>query len=400
MMRIARPLLAVGVVMMAAVFAVALFVALLAVSSPSERAAAESLAQAIGVTPGAVSATAEIELPEGADPEVNIIYPPPVFAVRGVFPVRGSANVPNLINYFITVRPLDAMLEPIGTDFFPVVLPQLEPVENGILGLWDTTVTPDGVYELRLTIGIRGGETVNVSVSPIRVENDVPAFADEDGDGQPDVITPTPNASLSPTISPTALPGQPPVVVITAVPPFNPTPRVILNVANGNIRTGDSTLFPVIATARFGQEFRIVGISSRGTGWYQIQLPSFALGWISPTIVMTAGDLRGIPFVVPPPLPPPPPTLTPTVTLTGTQTVTPTGTLPTSTQTSTPTRTLTPTATLTGTQTATLTPTLTVTPTLTLTPTVTLTTTIIPTATPSATSTTLPMETPSATATS
>jgi hypothetical protein len=96
---------------------------------------------------------------------------------------------------------------------------------------------------------------------------------------------------------------------------------VIIATNFANIRTGDSTLYPIVASGAFGQEFRIVGISSRGTGWYQIQLPSGALAWISPTVVTVAGDLRGIPFVVPPPLPP---TLTPTTTLT--PTVTPTAT--------------------------------------------------------------------------
>jgi hypothetical protein len=77
----------------------------------------------------------------------------------------------------------------------------------------------------------------------------------------------------------------------------------------GNIRQGDSTFYNIVATVPTGTTARILGISNRGSGWYQIQLDDGRSGWVAPSIVTTSGDLSGLPRVQPPP--PPPPTATP-----------------------------------------------------------------------------------------
>ncbi|GEM_PF-6266287 len=359
----------------AALLFMAALVAVFSVPTLGTEAGAESGDLSNHAQPFALQDPATLTVPEGVDPNANILYPPAVYTVRGEFPIYGSANVPNMLNYFITFRQLGANFQPLGDDYSPAVLPQTASVQNDLLGVWDTTQVQDGLYELRLTVGLPGGQTRNFSVLPLRVENNPPPFAPEI---EP-TSTPTPQATDTPAGTPT--------------PEVSAIPRVVIAVPRANIRAGDSTLHYIVATGRAGQEFRIVGISSRGTGWYQIQLPSGLLAWISPTVITTAGDLRGIPFVVPPPAPPPPPTWTPTQTKTNTPTFTPTvtgtpptatptvtgtpptntptvtGTLPTNTPTPTATPTGTATATATATGTATATPTVTETGTVTSTPT-------------------------------
>jgi hypothetical protein len=75
------------------------------------------------------------------------------------------------------------------------------------------------------------------------------------------------------------------------------------------VREGDSTFYKVVAYVPTGATARILGISNRGTGWYQIQLDNGLVGWIAPSVVSTSGDLTNLPRVQPPP--PPLPTAIP-----------------------------------------------------------------------------------------
>lgn len=230
--------------------------------------------------------------PEPPNPNANISWPPPVYVLRGEFSIRGSANLPNMTNYFIEFRPLeDPFTGSEGTDvFFPAILPSSAAVQDDVLGVWDTELVPDGLYELRLTVNVRAGSPVFATVGPLRVENELPPFVEE-----PPVILPT----------------QPPTPLPTETPPptVDPTPRVTVTTQAGNVRAGDSTLFPIIATLSQGQTAQIVGISNLGTGWYQVRLPNGQIGWMAPSIVSVSGDLSLVPRVQPPP---PPATPTPT----------------------------------------------------------------------------------------
>ena len=66
----------------------------------------------------------------------------------------------------------------------------------------------------------------------------------------------------------------------------------------------------MITALPVGETAPITGISTTGSGWYQIELPNGRNGWISPTVVRTTGEMRDVPRVAPPP--PPVPTATPT----------------------------------------------------------------------------------------
>ncbi len=229
------------------------------------------------------------------NPNAYISWPPPVYVLRGQFTVRGSANLPNMQNYFIEFRPLPADLGEQEADFpwSPAILPSTAAVQDDVLGVWDTRIAQDGVYELRLTINVRGGQPVYHIVSPLRVENVPPPFA----------VTAT---SEAPVAQPTLPAASTPLPAPTLAPTNDPTPRVTA-VRSANVRRGDGTQYDVVGALREGESARIVGISSFGTGWYVIELPSGGRGFISPSVVSVSGDVANLARIDPPP----PPTATP-----------------------------------------------------------------------------------------
>jgi hypothetical protein len=225
------------------------------------------------------------------NPNATITWPPPVYVVRGKFQIRGTANLPNMTNYFIECHPLNGDLSLQGDVWFPAILPSQAAVQDGVLGVWDTTLIADGIYQVRLTVNVSQGNPVLFIVSPLRVQN-----------------TPSP-FEATPMPSPTPLP---PLPSPTLVPAQDTTPRATIDVAGGqsaNVREGDSTFYKVVAYVPTGATARILGISNRGTGWYQIQLDNGLVGWIAPSVVSTSGDLTNLPRVQPPP--PPLPTAIP-----------------------------------------------------------------------------------------
>jgi hypothetical protein len=200
-----------------------------------------------------------------------------------------------MLGYFIEYRRLnnDLSVPNENAPWIPATLPSQAPVLNDILGVWDTRRDSDGLYEARLTINIRSGQPVYYRVAPLRVENNPPPFA----------ITPTPQVVL-PTIAP-QLTQQ------FALPTFTPTPfdtsPQVEATTNANVRRGDSLAYEVISALRPGEIAPIIAISSTGSGWYVIQLPSGARGWIAPSVVIVRGDTRNLPRFDPPPPPSPTP---------------------------------------------------------------------------------------------
>ncbi|RMF76918.1 MAG: hypothetical protein D6737_19205 [Chloroflexi bacterium] len=235
------------------------------------------------------------------DPNANITWPPPIYVMRGTqFPILGSANLPDMTNFFVEYRPInnDLTVPDPAAPWFPALLPNTAAIQNDILGTWDTTTAPDGLYELRLTVNRSSGIPVTFRVSPVRVENNPP---------QQVVPQLQPTVAPPPTLAPP--PTQPPSP--TPVPTVDQTPRVTPASVNVNVRNGDSTAHPRVGSLLVGQEARILGISSTGSGWYLIELPNGRRGWVAPFVVTTAGDLSNLPFFNPPP---PPPTATPSPT--------------------------------------------------------------------------------------
>jgi subtilase family serine protease len=83
-------------------------------------------------------------------------------------------------------------------------------------------------------------------------------------------------------------------------PPQQAQSATVVAAVNANVRAGDSTAYAITGGLNAGQTAPVLGISSTGSGWYYIQTPDGALGFISPDVVTVQGNLSGLTAVVPP----------------------------------------------------------------------------------------------------
>jgi hypothetical protein len=130
-------------------------------------------------------------------------------SVRGLVPIEGSATHPQFQKYEIHYGPEPNpgdQWSPIGGSPFTV------PVVQGRLGLWDTTIIPDGLYSLRLRLVRLDGNYDEYFVRGIQVSNTRPTE------------TPTPRDTPTPS-APTNTPQPTPTVVIGVPTVASPTPK-------------------------------------------------------------------------------------------------------------------------------------------------------------------------------
>lgn len=265
---------------------------------------------------GTVSAQSVVPAPDDEiNPNINIAWPPPIYILRGSAPIYGTANADRMVNYFLEFRPLyetapdgSQTLASADTPWFPITLPNAVAVNEALLGNWNTLTTPDGVYELRLTVNISGQRSQNFVVSPIRIENNpsdgVLAWLRDYfmmSDNQRPVLTATP-VPVMPTITPP--PARP---TLEPIPTIDINPQVTAGRLDVNIRTGTSTAFEAIASLPAGQSARVIGLSNDGSGWYYIYYGGVQ-GWVAGHVVTPTGDFSAVPRIAPPP---PPATATP-----------------------------------------------------------------------------------------
>jgi uncharacterized protein YgiM (DUF1202 family) len=231
------------------------------------------------------------------DPNAVISFPPPVYVLRGRVEIRGTANIEGMLNHFLEFRRLNENLTvDESAEWIPATLPNRNPVINNIVGVWDTTTTEDGLYELRLTVNIPRAQARFFLVSPLRVENrDLPFVTPQNPNPR---ATPTPFVRPTLRATPTAFTGAPTVTAVT----------------DANVRSGDAVAYPVVGSLLAGQSAQIIGISSNN-GWYYIQLSTGRRGFISPSVVNVVGDVSDLQVIVPPATPTP--TFTPTPPFTG-----------------------------------------------------------------------------------
>ncbi len=129
--------------------------------------------------------------------------------VRGLVPVEGSATHPQFQKYEVHYGPEP---NPSG-EWVPITgSPFTVPVVQGRLGLWDTTVIPDGLYSLRLRVVRLDGNYDEYFVRGIQVVNTRP--------------TETPTPRDTPTLAaPTETPTATPTIVIGVPTVASPTPK-------------------------------------------------------------------------------------------------------------------------------------------------------------------------------
>ena len=89
--------------------------------------------------------------------------------VAGMVDVRGTVNPPDLQAYFLEVGAVGEAV----SQWTPVTLPKTTPVIDGVIDQWLTSLVPDGVYQLRLHVQLRSGQSVFAMVGPIRVANEL-----------------------------------------------------------------------------------------------------------------------------------------------------------------------------------------------------------------------------------
>ncbi len=235
---------------------------------------------------------------------VQITWPPPVSEVWGSGDVLGTAAVPGMAYYYLEYLQLnDDLSQPSGAPWIPATVAIQSPVVEGRLATLDTRRVSDGVYALRLVVNTMDGHSYFYVVEPLRVNNE--RFARILGN-----LIPAPQPEGTPTPVPTVEP-----------PPVDMTPRAIpASVSPVNVRRCDLVDNYRCAIVGYmdtsGGE--IVGRASTGSGWFQVRLVSGLVGWVAPSVVLTSGDLGGVPFIAPPaPLPPLPPPANPNVVING-----------------------------------------------------------------------------------
>ena len=101
---------------------------------------------------------------------IVILSPVPGNVVAGSVSVFGAATHPQFLQYQIEYGP-----DPNPSQlWYPATGAMQQPVLNGFLGAWNTTGTPDGLYQIRLRVFMRDGTTLSTVVGNVRVQNRQP----------------------------------------------------------------------------------------------------------------------------------------------------------------------------------------------------------------------------------
>ncbi|MFZ4814985.1 MAG: PKD domain-containing protein [Phototrophicaceae bacterium] len=101
---------------------------------------------------------------------ILILSPVPGSIVAGNVQVLGAASHPQFLQYQVEYGP-----DPnFGNLWFPITGVIQSPIVNGLLGIWNTTTTNDGLYQIRLRVTLRDGTSLATVVNNVRVQNRQP----------------------------------------------------------------------------------------------------------------------------------------------------------------------------------------------------------------------------------
>lgn len=155
-------------------------------------------------------------------------------ALQGQVPISGSSGVPG---FFSAELSFAYTGDATGTWF--LIQETFDPVQDGLLAVWDTFAITDGVYDLRLLVTLADGSQVETFVRGVRVRNYTPI--------ETSTPTPSPTFTPAPTVDPalafTSTDIPPATLTPTATPPpptATPLPRNPAEVTARDI--GDSLL--------------------------------------------------------------------------------------------------------------------------------------------------------------
>jgi hypothetical protein len=136
--------------------------------------------------------------------------------VRGTVQITGSADYPSFQFYILEVAP-----EPVTDQWQIIGEIHEQPVIDGVLETWDTTLVPDGSYTLRLRVVRLDGNYSEAFSQQVVVTNAQPIPTDT-----PTPAGPETGPTRPPTTTPTPLPPTPTIVIEQPIVD-TPTPRPI-----------------------------------------------------------------------------------------------------------------------------------------------------------------------------
>lgn len=246
---------------------------------------------ALVIVPVAAQDEAPVGNAEGKT--LEIIWPPPVTEVWGVGDVLGTANVPNMMYYYLEYKHLsDDLTEPENAPWLPATVALNSNVVDGTLATLDTTTAPDGLYSLRLTVNTEDGQSFHYIVTPIRINN--ARFQAVEERIRRDTLGAEGDAADEPEEE--------------VAPPQDNVPRVTPSGIAVNVRRcdiADNDRCPAVEHLAT-DTFAVVTGHNRENTWYQIRLETGVSGWAARSVILESGDFGGVPLVTPPtPLPPP-----------------------------------------------------------------------------------------------
>ncbi len=100
---------------------------------------------------------------------IVMLSPVPGNIVAGNVQILGSAIHPQFLQYQVEFGP-----DPNPNNlWFPATSAITNPVQNGLLGIWNTTAVQDSRYQLRLRVYLRDGTLLTTVINNITVQNNV-----------------------------------------------------------------------------------------------------------------------------------------------------------------------------------------------------------------------------------
>jgi hypothetical protein len=144
----------------------------------------------------------------------QILSPKPGQALQGNIPIVVDTTVQKFQSVELTFAYAS---NPTKTWF--LIYQGIQPVSNGPLVAWDTSVITDGDYDLRMVITFLDSSQQSVTVSGVRVRNYSPVETDT-----PMPATPTSPPATADTPIPTITPTHMPTPLPPAATPLQPNP--------------------------------------------------------------------------------------------------------------------------------------------------------------------------------
>jgi hypothetical protein len=208
---------------------------------------------AISLAVMAASAHSSSAAPQAQNPIAIITAPADGQQLQGTISVVGSANHPDFNRYELAFGP-----EPNPNDAWQVFNTGQQPVDNNVLGVWNTNTVADGTYSLRLRVVRKDSNYDEAYVRGLRVVNQQPIATPTSNAPEPTFppeptidVGAAPSSEATPVIVTTVLVEQPPTSVPAAIAPGVTPTSARTNTGSGGL-TALIDLGPFMTTCLSG----------------------------------------------------------------------------------------------------------------------------------------------------